>query len=34
MSKFPLTLRGAELLRAELHRLKTVERPAVIAANG
>ena len=32
MSKFPLTLRGAELLRAELHRLKTVERPAVIAA--
>lgn len=32
MSKFPLTLRGAELLKAELHRLKTVERPSVIAA--
>ncbi len=30
--KFPITLRGAELLRAELHRLKTVERPSVIAA--
>lgn len=30
--KFPITLRGAELLRAELHRLKTVERPQVIAA--
>ena len=32
MSKVPLTLHGAELLRAELHRLKTVERPSVIAA--
>lgn len=32
MSKIPLTLRGAELLREELHRLKTVERPNVIAA--
>lgn len=32
MSKVPLTLRGAELLREELHRLKTVERPNVIAA--
>lgn len=30
--KFPITLHGAELLRQELHRLKTVERPAVIAA--
>lgn len=30
--KFPITLHGAELLRAELQRLKTVERPAVIAA--
>lgn len=30
--KVPITLRGAELLKAELHRLKTVERPAVIAA--
>ncbi len=32
MSKVPITVHGAELLRAELHRLKTVERPAVIAA--
>jgi transcription elongation factor GreA len=32
MSKVPLTLAGAEMLRAELHRLKTVERPNVIAA--
>jgi transcription elongation factor GreA len=32
MSKVPLTLAGAEKLKAELHRLKTVERPAVIAA--
>jgi transcription elongation factor GreA len=32
MSKVPVTLRGAELLKTELHRLKTVERPAVIAA--
>jgi transcription elongation factor GreA len=32
MSKVPITLRGAELLRTELHRLKTVERPSVIAA--
>jgi transcription elongation factor GreA len=30
--KTPITLRGAELLRAELHRLKTVDRPSVIAA--
>ncbi|MCK9989406.1 MAG: transcription elongation factor GreA [Rugosibacter sp.] len=30
--KFPITLHGAELLRTELQRLKTVERPAVIAA--
>ena len=30
--KFPITLRGAELLRIELQRLKTVDRPAVIAA--
>ena len=27
-----MTKRGAELLRTELHRLKTVERPSVIAA--
>ena len=32
MSKFPITTNGAELLRAELHKLKTVERPAVITA--
>jgi transcription elongation factor GreA len=32
MSKVPLTLNGAELLKAELHRLKSVERPSVIAA--
>jgi transcription elongation factor GreA len=32
MSKVPLTAIGAELLRNELHHLKTVERPAVIAA--
>jgi transcription elongation factor GreA len=28
MAKTPMTLRGAELLRVELHRLKAVERPA------
>ncbi len=32
MSKFPLTLHGAEMLREELKRLKTVERPSVVAA--
>jgi len=32
MSKVPLTLRGAEMLREELKRLKTIERPAVVAA--
>ena len=32
MSKTPLTLIGAELLRNELHHLKTVERPSVINA--
>ena len=31
MNKTPLTVAGAEKLRAELHRLKTVERPNVIA---
>ena len=30
--KIPITLRGAEMLREELHRLKTVDRPAIIAA--
>lgn len=32
MSKVPVTIAGAEKLRAELHRLKTVDRPGVIAA--
>lgn len=32
MNKIPLTVTGAEMLRAELHHLKTVERPNVIAA--
>ncbi|MBW7860210.1 MAG: transcription elongation factor GreA [Rhodocyclaceae bacterium] len=32
MNKTPLTVSGAERLRAELHKLKTVERPAVINA--
>ncbi len=32
MSKVPLTVNGAEMLKAELHNLKTVQRPAVIQA--
>ena len=32
MNKIPLTVKGAEKLRIELHKLKTVERPNVIAA--
>ncbi len=32
MSKIPLTLNGAEKLREELHRLKTIDRPNVVAA--
>ena len=32
MSKIPITTHGAEMLRAELHKLKTVERPNVITA--
>jgi len=32
MSKVPLTVVGAEKLRAELHELKTVRRPSIIAA--
>lgn len=32
MATLPITKRGAEKLKAELHRLKTVERPAVITA--
>jgi transcription elongation factor GreA len=34
MAKTPMTRRGAELLREELHRLKTIERPANSAAIG
>ena len=30
--RIPLTVAGAEMLRAELHQLKTVERPRVIQA--
>jgi transcription elongation factor GreA len=32
MATIPITRRGAEKLKAELHRLKTVDRPAVITA--
>jgi transcription elongation factor GreA len=32
MATIPITKRGAEMLKVELHRLKTVERPAVVAA--
>lgn len=32
MATIPITKRGAEKLKAELHRLKTVDRPGVIAA--
>ena len=32
MATIPITKRGAESLKAELHRLKTVDRPAVIGA--
>ena len=32
MAKTPMTTRGAELLRVELHKLKTVDRPNVITA--
>jgi len=32
MEKHPMTLHGAERLRAELNELKTVKRPAVVAA--
>ena len=32
MSRIPITKRGAEKLKAELHRLKTVDRPSVINA--
>ena len=32
MAKFPITVAGGELLRAELQRLKTVDRPNAITA--
>lgn len=32
MATIPITTRGAEKLKAELHRLKTVDRPSVINA--
>ena len=32
MNKVPLTVHGAEQLRAELHDLKSVQRPAIINA--
>ncbi len=32
MSTIPMTVRGAEKLRAELHQLKTVARPNIISA--
>ena len=32
MSKIPLTVRGAEKLRAELQELKAVQRPAIVQA--
>ena len=32
MNKIPLTVNGAERLREELHRLKTIDRPNVVAA--
>jgi transcription elongation factor GreA len=32
MSKIPLTITGAEMLRQELQRLKTADRPAIITA--
>jgi transcription elongation factor GreA len=32
MNTIPITKVGAELLKAELHRLKHVERPAVIVS--
>jgi len=32
VATIPITLRGAEKLKAELHQLKTVERPSVIQA--
>lgn len=32
MSKHPMTVEGAEALKAELHRLKFVDRPRIVEA--
>ena len=32
MAKIPMTVEGAQRLKVELHRLKTVERPKIIQA--
>ncbi|MCP0913131.1 MULTISPECIES: transcription elongation factor GreA [Legionella] len=32
MSKHPMTVKGAQALKEELHRLKTIERPRIIEA--
>jgi transcription elongation factor GreA len=32
MAKVPMTVEGAERLKVELHRLKTIERPSIILA--
>ena len=32
MAKIPITVAGAERLRAELHELKTVQRPTIVTA--
>ncbi len=32
MNRAPITAKGAELLKVELHRLKTVERPRIVQA--
>ena len=32
MNQIPVTVNGAELLKLELHRLRSVDRPAVIEA--
>jgi len=34
MKKFPMTVEGARRLKAELHKLKTIDRPAVSRALG
>jgi len=34
MSKHPMTIAGAQRLKAELHQLKTVERPTIVRAIG